>query len=125
MRCRSGSVQGRQDGILRVGVEMGPDALATYATVPIMRDGKSVGMVDIGVAFGKEFVDRVKQRFGGDIAVHSFDGAAFTTLATTSGDGVGAHAGRAAICVGRYTAAPRHAIRSTPPDKAMSLIAPF
>ena len=87
MRCRSGSVQGRQDGILRVGVEMGPDALATYATVPIMRDGKSIGTVAIGVAFGKEFVDRVKQHFGGDIAVHSFDGAAFRTLATIFGVG--------------------------------------
>jgi methyl-accepting chemotaxis protein len=81
-------VQANRDGKQRVGVEMGPDALADYATTPIMRDGKSIAVVDIGVAFGKEFVDRVKQRFGVDIAVHSFDGAVFKTLATTFGDSV-------------------------------------
>ena len=67
------------------GVEMGPDALATYATTPVMRDGKSLAVVDIGVAFGKEFVDRLKQRFAIDLAVHSFTGGEFRTLASTFG----------------------------------------
>src|ERR1700684_3397338 len=51
-----------------------------------MRDGKSIRVIDVGVAFGKEFVDRVKQRFDVDIAVHSFDGGAFRTLASTFGE---------------------------------------
>jgi methyl-accepting chemotaxis protein len=78
-------VLSNQDGQVRVGVEMGPDALATYATTPIMRDGKSLAVVDFGVTFGKEFADRVKQRFGVDLAVHSFDGATFRTLVSTFG----------------------------------------
>jgi methyl-accepting chemotaxis protein len=68
------------------GVEMGPDALATYATNPVMRDGKSLAVIDIGVAFGKEFVERARQRFGIELAVHSFDGTGFRTLASTFGD---------------------------------------
>jgi methyl-accepting chemotaxis protein len=69
------------------GVEMGPGALAIYALTPILRDGKTIAAVDVGVAFGKAFVDRVKQRFDVDIAVHSFDGSAFKTMAATFGDG--------------------------------------
>jgi methyl-accepting chemotaxis protein len=90
-------VKVNQDATQRVGVEMGPDALATYATTPIVRDGKSIATVDVGVAFGKVFVDRVKQRFGVDLAMHSFDGTAFKTLATTFGDGAGATPGELKI----------------------------
>jgi methyl-accepting chemotaxis protein len=71
-----------------VGVEMGPDALAIYGISPIVRDGKSLAVVDIGVSFGKEFVGRAKQRFGVDLAVHSFDGKGFIRLASTLGDTV-------------------------------------
>jgi methyl-accepting chemotaxis protein len=78
-------VQANRTGIPLVGVEMGPDALATYATTPITRDGKALAVVDVGVAFGKDFVDRVKQRFGVDLAVHSVDGLGFRTLASTFG----------------------------------------
>ncbi|HEV7607520.1 MAG TPA: HAMP domain-containing methyl-accepting chemotaxis protein [Steroidobacteraceae bacterium] len=53
-----------------------------------MRDGKSIANVDIGAAFGKEFVDRAKQRFGIDLAVHWFDGKAVRRLSSTFGDGV-------------------------------------
>jgi methyl-accepting chemotaxis protein len=79
-------VQANRTGAGLAGVEMGPDALASYGTSPVMRDGKSLGVVDIGVAFGKDFVDRVKRRFDVDLAVHSFDGGGFRTLASTFGD---------------------------------------
>ena len=59
-----------------VGVEPGREALGIFGMTPIMRDGKSFANVDIGAAFGKEFVDRAKKRFGIDLAVHSFDGKA-------------------------------------------------
>ena len=71
-----------------VGVEMGPGALAIYGMTPIMRDGKSLAVIDIGVAFGKEFVGRAKERFGVDLAVHNYNGREFTKLASTFGDGV-------------------------------------
>jgi methyl-accepting chemotaxis protein len=71
-----------------VGVEQGRDTLGIFAMAPILRDGKSLAVVDVGATFGKEFVDRAKQRFGIDLAVHWFDGKAFKTLSSTFGDGV-------------------------------------
>jgi methyl-accepting chemotaxis protein len=66
-----------------VGVEQGRDTLGIFAMTPVLRDGKSLGVIDIGVAFGKEFVDRAKKRFGIDLAVHWFDGKAFKKLSST------------------------------------------
>ena len=78
-------VLSNQTGNALAGVEMGPETLATYATTPVMRDGKSLAVIDIGVAFGKEFVDRARERYGVDLAVHSFDGTSFRALASTIG----------------------------------------
>jgi methyl-accepting chemotaxis protein len=69
-----------------VGVEPGRDTLSIFAMTPIMRDGKSIAVVDIGVTFGQEFVDRAKQRFGVDLIVQRLDGGVFKTLASTLGD---------------------------------------
>jgi methyl-accepting chemotaxis protein len=69
-----------------VGVEPGREALSIFGMTPIMRDGKSIANVDVGVAFGKEFVDRAKKRFGIDLAVHSFDGHSFKRLSSTFGN---------------------------------------
>ena len=71
-----------------VGVESGRDMLGIFAMTPIMRDGKSIAVADVGAAFGKEFVERCKQRFGVDLAVHWFNGKAFMKLSSTFGDGV-------------------------------------
>jgi methyl-accepting chemotaxis protein len=69
-----------------VGVEPGRASLGVYAMTPIMRGGKSIGVVDIGVSFDKHFVESAKQRFSVDLAVHRFDGQAFTNIASTFGD---------------------------------------
>ena len=69
-----------------VGVEPGRDTLANFAITPIIRDGKSIAVVDVGAPFGKDFVDHAKQRFGVDLAVHWFDGKSFKTLSSTFGD---------------------------------------
>jgi methyl-accepting chemotaxis protein len=69
-----------------VGVEPGRDSLGVFGITPIMRDGKSIGVVDIGVSFGKPFVDNAKRRFGVDLAVYRFDGKVFTSIASTLGD---------------------------------------
>jgi methyl-accepting chemotaxis protein len=71
-----------------VGVEPGRDTLGIFAMTPIMRDGKSLAVTDVGVTFGQEFVDRAKKRFGIDLAVHWFDGKSFKKLSSTFGDGV-------------------------------------
>lgn len=70
-----------------VGVEPARDALSIFAASPVMRDGKSLGDVDAGITFGKDFVDRAKRRFNVDLAVHVPVGAGFNTLTSTSANG--------------------------------------
>ena len=70
-----------------VGVEPGRDSLGVYGITPIMREDKSIGVVDIGVSFNKQFVDTAKRRFGVDLAVHRFDGKTSMNIASTFGDG--------------------------------------
>src|ERR1700736_3466012 len=81
-------VEAIRDGKQIVGVEPGRESLGIFGMTPITRDGKSFANVDVGAAFGKEFVDRAKKRFGIDLAVHSFDGKEFKELSSTFGDAV-------------------------------------
>ena len=69
-----------------VGVEPGRNSLGVYAMTPILRDGKSIGVVDIGVSFDRQFVDGAKRRFGVDLAVHRFDGTSFANIGSTFGE---------------------------------------
>ena len=85
---RAAVVESNRTGKPIVGVEMGRDTLSIFAMTPIMRDGKSLGLAENGVPFGKEFVDRAKLRFGVDLAVHSFDGKELKRLSSTFGDAV-------------------------------------
>ncbi|MGA7805796.1 methyl-accepting chemotaxis protein [Bradyrhizobium sp.] len=71
-----------------VGVEPGRDALSIFGMTPVMRDGRVLANTDIGISFGKDFVDRIKQRFGIDLAVHWTDGHSFKKLSSTFGDDV-------------------------------------
>jgi methyl-accepting chemotaxis protein len=83
---RATVVESNATGKPIVGVEPGRDSLGIFAMTPIMRNGKSLAVADIGVSFGKQFVDSAKQRFGVDLAVHRFDGKAFVRIASTLGD---------------------------------------
>ena len=85
---RSTVVEAIKTGKQIVGVEPGREALSIFGMTPIMRDGKIMANADVGAAFGKEFVDRAKKRFGIDLAVHSYDGKDFKRLSSTFGDGV-------------------------------------
>ncbi|MGY3486776.1 methyl-accepting chemotaxis protein [Bradyrhizobium sp. USDA 4011] len=85
---RTTVVEAIKSGRSIVGVEPGREALGIFGMTPIIRDGKSIANVDVGAAFGKEFVDRAKKRFGIDLAVHSFDGKGFRRLSSTFGDTV-------------------------------------
>lgn len=85
---RNTVVEALRTGKQIVGVEPGREALSIFGMTPIMRDGKSLANVDVGAAFGKEFVERAKKRFGIDLAVYSYDGKEFKRLSTTFGDGV-------------------------------------
>jgi methyl-accepting chemotaxis protein len=85
-------VEANRTGKQIVGVEPGREQLSIFGMTPIVRDGKPLANADVGAAFGKEFVERAKKRFGIDLAVHSFDGKAFRRLSSTFGEGVVASA---------------------------------
>jgi methyl-accepting chemotaxis protein len=78
-------VKAIKTGQQMVGVEAGRDELNVFGMTPIMRDGKVIGNADVGAAFGREFVDRAKQRFNIDLAVHWYDGQTFKKLSSTLG----------------------------------------
>jgi methyl-accepting chemotaxis protein len=79
-------VEANRSGKQIVGVEPGRETLANFAITPIIRNGKSIAVADVGAPFGKDFVDHAKQRFGVDLAVHWFDGKTFKKLSSTFGD---------------------------------------
>jgi hypothetical protein len=83
---RTTVVEAIKTGKTIVGVEPGREALSIFGMTPIVRDGKTLANVDVGAAFGKEFVDRAKKRFGIDLAVYSYDGKEFKKLSSTFGD---------------------------------------
>jgi methyl-accepting chemotaxis protein len=83
---RTTIVESNRTGKPISGVEMGRDSLSIFSMTPIMRDGKSLAVVEDGVPFGKEFVERAKRRFGVDLAVHGFDGKSLVKLASTFGN---------------------------------------
>ena len=83
---RSTVVIANRTGKAVVGVEPGRDTLINFGTTPIMREGKSLAVADIGAAFGKDFVEHAKKRFGIDLAVHWFDGKTFQKLSSTFGE---------------------------------------
>ena len=116
---RTTVVEAIKTGKSIVGVEPGREALAIFGMTPIMRDGKTLANVDVGAAFGKEFVDRAKKRFGIDLAVYSFDGKDFKKLSSTFGDEVVATAERAEGRVRRPALAPRRHDRR-PARRALS-----
>jgi methyl-accepting chemotaxis protein len=81
-------VEANKTGRQIAGVEQSRLSLGIFGMTPIVRDGKSVATVDVGAAFGKEFVDRAKQRFGIDLAVYWFNDQQFKRLSSTFGEAV-------------------------------------
>ena len=81
-------VEANGSGKQIAGVEQSRLSLGIFGMTPIMRDGKVLATADVGAAFGKEFVDRTKQRFGIDLAVHWLDGGDIKKLSSTFGEEV-------------------------------------
>ncbi|MGF7212056.1 methyl-accepting chemotaxis protein [Skermanella aerolata] len=75
-----------QSGKGVTGIEPGRDNLGVYSVAPVMRDGRFVGAIDIGITFGKSFVDRIKTQFNVDFAVHRLQDDQFKTLGSSLSD---------------------------------------
>ncbi len=83
---RGDVVSANTKGTAVSGAQQGRQTLAVFAATPVVRDGKSRFVVDVGIELGKEFTDRIKNRFGVDVAIHAFDGKTLQTLASTFTD---------------------------------------
>jgi methyl-accepting chemotaxis protein len=65
------------------GVETGIGNIGMYSVSPINRGGTMIGAMDIGIPFDLQFVDRIKARFGVEIAVHQIEAGVFKTLGSS------------------------------------------
>jgi methyl-accepting chemotaxis protein len=65
------------------GIEPGRDILSIYGVTPMLHEGKSIGLIDVGISFDQAFVERLKRRFNVDLAVHVRDGDHFKSIAAT------------------------------------------
>jgi len=81
-------VQANASGKQIAGVEQSRLSLGIFGMTPILQGGKALATVDIGAAFGDEFVGRAKQRFGIDLAVFWLDNGEVRKLSSTFGDEV-------------------------------------
>jgi methyl-accepting chemotaxis protein len=69
-----------RDNVTVTGIEPGQAALAIYGVTPLIKDGKTIGAFDVGIAFTSQFVDRIKERFNVDMAIHQIGDGKVATL---------------------------------------------
>ena len=83
------------------GVETGIGNIGLYSVSPIVRDGAMIGAFDVGVPFSPQFVERIKRRFGVELAVHQADAGVFKTLGSSiAGDSLATQAEMQAVISG-------------------------
>ncbi|NVO16090.1 MAG: methyl-accepting chemotaxis protein [Rhodoplanes sp.] len=82
---RKSLVKANTDHVAIAGVEAARNGLglAVFAMVPIVKDGRHLGVTDVGSTLTQTFADRIKKRLGIDIAIHQFEGNALSTLSAT------------------------------------------
>ncbi|MFZ5738663.1 MAG: methyl-accepting chemotaxis protein [Pseudomonadota bacterium] len=76
-------VQAMTTGQAVGGIEPGLDNLTVFGTTPMLENGKVIGTVDIGAPFGKAFVERMKARFGVDVAILQLNGDKVNVIASS------------------------------------------
>ncbi len=81
-------VVANREGRQVAGVENGRSTLNLFAITPVLRAGRSIAAIDVGLTIDQDFVDRAKRRFGVDLAFHPFHDGGFSTFGSTFGDTV-------------------------------------
>ncbi|MDB5554571.1 MAG: mcpA [Rhizobium sp.] len=70
-------------GKLAAGTEPGRTAVSMFASAPVIKDGKTVGVVDVGTALANEYFAPLAAKVGAQVAVHVFKDDAFEKQAST------------------------------------------
>jgi methyl-accepting chemotaxis protein len=82
-------VSALKSGKLVAGTEPGRKSVSMFASAPIIKDGKTVGVVDVGTALENGYFEPLAKELGANVAVHVFKDGAFEKQASTfSGDTV-------------------------------------
>ncbi len=63
-------VEALATGKLVAGTEPGRTAVSMFASAPVIRDGKTVGVVDVGTSLTNDYFTPLATRIGGEVAVH-------------------------------------------------------
>lgn len=72
-------------GKLVAGIEPGKSAVAMFASAPIVHDGKTVGVVDVGTGLTNAYFEPLARKIGGDVTVHVLVDGKFEVQAATGG----------------------------------------
>mgnify|MGYP000871469968 CR=1 FL=1 len=94
------------DGRPQVGIEPGLDNLSIFASVPVVAEGRLVGVTDIGLSFDAGTLADLKQTNHVDLAVHVITPGKVQTIAST-------FAGKTLLDIGVHTAAMTEVSRLT------------
>jgi methyl-accepting chemotaxis protein len=79
-------VEALSTGKLVSGIEPGRTAVSMFASAPVLRNGKPVGVVDVGTSLTNEYFAPLARRIGGDVAVHVLIDGKFEKQASTSAE---------------------------------------
>lgn len=77
-------VEALSSGKLVAGIEPGRAAVSMFASAPVIRDGQTVGVVDVGTSLTNAYFEPLAQRIGGAVAVHILVDGKLEKQASTS-----------------------------------------
>ncbi|WP_142592652.1 cache domain-containing protein, partial [Pseudorhizobium endolithicum] len=77
-------VEALSTGHLVAGTEPGRTAVSMFASAPVVRDGQTVGVVDVGTSLTNAYFEPLANRIGGEIAVHILVDGKLEKQASTS-----------------------------------------
>jgi methyl-accepting chemotaxis protein len=82
-------VSALKSGKLVAGTEPGRTTVSMFASAPVFKDGKTVGVVDVGTALDNSYFAPIAEKIGAQVAVHVLKEGAFEKQASTfPGDSV-------------------------------------
>ena len=73
-------------GKLNAGIEPGRTAVSMFASAPVIKDGKTVGVVDVGTSLTNDYFAPLARSVDAAVAVHILQDGKFVPQASTFGD---------------------------------------
>jgi len=73
-------------GKLNAGIEPGRTAVSMFASAPVIKDGKTVGVVDVGTSLTNDYFLPLAKSVDAEVAVHILQDGKFVPQASTFGD---------------------------------------